>query len=279
MPPKKGVAGFGDAEVAAEVSMELSDQRTVRVLTATDLHQQKSLVDDLKNAVDEQHPDVLALVGDFLEGTERTSGRYSAEEIAARLSSLNVPEIVFVKGNHDPVKLPEFRRHWAIATDRPLRILDRQAVAVGPLAVVGFPCLLGNWEDDLEELAQTDTWMPRLVGEFGAAMRTLWLMHEPPLGTALSARDGPLAGNAEWMGIVQRLEPLVVIFGHDHDTPGDARAWNLRVGESTLINLGQGERLRFCTLDFRFAGTALSLPTSIRIVAYPSGEAIWRLLA
>lgn len=60
--------------------------------------------------------------------------------------------------------------------------LHGEAFVDGPL--VGFPCLLGN-EDafrgdrPLLEIPP-ETWLRPLLKRFGPAMRTLWLMHEPP---------------------------------------------------------------------------------------------------
>jgi hypothetical protein len=83
--------------------------------------------------------------------------------------------------------------------------------------LVGFPCLLGDETAYLgarEPLpADPCAWLPALLRSHGPAMRTLWLMHEPPAGTPLSETNGPMAGNREWIEAIERFSPWLTLSG------------------------------------------------------------------
>src|SRR5438874_10967966 len=54
------------------------------------------------------------------------------------------------------------------------------------LVILGFPCLMGCAEEHFEPVpSDPSEWISPLLARHGAAIRTLWLMHEPPRGTPL----------------------------------------------------------------------------------------------
>ena len=256
----------------------------VRVLTATDLHQSKLHYRGLASAVDQHRPDALALVGDFLD---MMAGRYHLDtaECAKFLADLPVEHLLCVRGNHEDSNWPTFVAAWP-HEQRKLIALYGSAYTVGPLVIVGFPCLLGSEFDwcahlspDSNQMRQApeksreclvavaQTWLPKLMHALGPPGRSLWLAHECPIGPPLAH---PGVFNSTWNGAVERFLPHVVISGHDHDAPLDSGQWQARLGRTLCVNVGQTDiDFHYTVLDFEFASCAPSLPSQIRIKAFP----------
>ncbi len=244
--------------------------RAIRVLTVADLHQRRVLYEQLEAAVTQHRPDIVALVGDFLNVWQHGGNFLSIEESARRLNALDVSEIVCVRGNHEDENWLDFPPGRIIS-------LNGNALASGPLVIVGFPCLLGDESWFLEGIAgispNATEWFPKVVRRYGPAARTLWLMHEPPSGTRLSVATGPLAGNDEWRDAITDYSPLLVICGHDHQTPLRGGSWRERVGQSWCLNAGQTrDTLHYFVIDVIFKDRQPSLASEMKVVYCPSGE-------
>ena len=251
----------------------------VKILTASDLHRGKRLYDELRRAVVAHKPDVVALVGDVLDAMGMTTEQHSSSEAAEVLSGLACHELVFVRGNHEDMDWWEFAEVWA-KTGRKFIALHGEAFVHGPLVSVGFPCGLGDetaylgMRDPLPE--PPDRWLSPLLNRYGPAMRTLWLMHEPPTGTPLTVKSGPVSGNPAWNEAIARFSPLLTISGHDHQSPIKNKRWYYRVGETTCVNLGQSGTgpLHYGLVEAQFAKGTPCLPSHMRISAFPWGETI-----
>ena len=245
--------------------------KKLRILTASDLHQRQNLYHDLGYAVSTQQPDLLLLVGDFLNHDASLPDTIPEEE-CARLLAQVPSEIAFARGNHEAENWWLFAQAWE-STGRPLHTLNG-AIAFGPLVVVGFPSLLGNDEPFLNgrESLSSDAsdWMPDIIRTFGPACRTLWLMHEPPSGTRLSSNDGgPTSGHVAWREAIEKYFPRLVISGHDHSTPIMAGVWQDKIGDTTCVNLGQcmGGPLRYLLIDLAFPKESPCLPATCKLSA------------
>ncbi len=242
----------------------------MRVLTVTDLHQRRVLYDQLSMAVEQHRPDVLALVGDFLNVWQHGGEFLSVAECSKRLNALPVEHVICTRGNHEDANWVDF------ISGRILK-LNGGVWASGPLVCVGFPCLLGDetWflESDPDVSWDASKWFPKLVNEYGPAVRTLWLMHEPPDRTRLSEPGGPLAGNSEWREAIERYSPLLVVSGHDHHTPILNGTWHDEIGETLCLNAGQAStRLHYFVIDAWFPREIPSLPSGVVITHRPTGE-------
>jgi Icc-related predicted phosphoesterase len=122
--------------------------------------------------------------------------------------------------------------------------------------------------------ADASQWFPGFLLKHGDAVRTLWLMHEPPSGTRLSARGSVVEGNREWRLAIERFSPLLTISGHDHLTPVRSGVWYDHIEKTVCVNVGQIKKqgLRYAVLDFLFRSGAPSLPGKVRIQAFPDEE-------
>jgi len=261
-------------------------KRTIKVLTVTDLHRVRSLYELLGKAVASHQPDIVVLVGDFLDAGGEHADQFSTAECAAFLGRLACKELVFVRGNHEDSNWWEFLAAWQ-ATGRPLHALDRAAFVHGPLVMVGFPCLMGDETAFVESLNNREdrrgdhdenplAWLPKALLPHGAAARTLWLMHEPPAGTPLSKAGSVVGGNPEWTSAIERYSPWLTVSGHDHVTPRRSGRWHCRVGRTVCVNAGQSDSgpLHYCVIAAEFASDRPALPRRMTIQAQPGGEAV-----
>lgn len=237
--------------------------RKIRVLTVTDLHQRRPLYEQLREAVAEHKPDIVACVGDFLDLGEAAGQSLSVPETVSILSGLPC-ELVFVRGNHEDENWRDFELEW-LSLGRKLNALHGEPFGFGPLTMVGFPCWLGNDEAYSQNrsmrIYNPENWLPDLLKETGPAGRTLWLMHEPP-SLEISSYE---AYEPEWKCAVENWRPFVTVSGHDHSTPMKTGRWHAKIRETVCINAGQrvypkpGE-LAYCVLDFQFPSETPSLP-------------------
>lgn len=231
----------------------------MRVLTVADLHQRRHLYEQLTAAVRLHKPDVLAVLGDFLDGftpQAHTPEMLTVTECAMVLAALPC-KIVFCRGNHEDSNFEDFELVWR-AAGRPAHFLHGSAVFVGPLAIVGFPCWMGDDEWYAQGRAldsyEPDVWLTRLLRAAGPAGGALWIAHEPP---CLELSEGWLSA-PEWADAIRRHQPLVFACGHDHNTPLRAERWLEEIGRTKCINVGQRVyphpgKLLYCTLEFEFA--------------------------
>lgn len=249
----------------------------LRIITVTDLHRSKQLYSELSGVVARFRPDILAFVGDFLDVIGLHQPQLTSRECAKVIARCAVPEVVFVRGNHEDLNWLEFEEAW---TGRKFIKLHGEAAVFGPAIVVGFPCYLGNDDpfagDQQNRPYDPNVWLPKLLEEFGPPMRTLWLMHEPPAGTPLSNPNSPVAGNRDWNVAIERFSPLLTISGHDHITPIKAGKWFHQLGNTVCVNVGQNDTrpLRYTLVEADFPGDAPSLPTRLRVTAYPMEESL-----
>lgn len=217
-----------------------------RILIATDLHQRAVLYEALVKLCDEVKPDALILGGDFLHGTGllpygRTR-QLTPTQCAVELQVIG-PPVLFVRGNHEDENWFEFRDAWkSLHGSAPTR-LNGSFAMIGDLGVVGFPCAMGQEEAFSEGKPLGDEhygyWLPRLLAEYGDAAVQLWVMHEPPTGTRLSAPGSVVEGHAWWRDAIKEYQPRLVVCGHDHGTPIRNDVWQEPIGRTTVINVGQ----------------------------------------
>ncbi len=259
---------------------------TIKVLTVTDLHRVRSLYELLGKAVASHQPDIVALVGDFLDAGGEHADQFSTTECAAILGRLACKEVVFVRGNHEDSNWWEFLAAWQ-ATGRPLHALHCSVFVHGPLVMVGFPCLMGDETAFVESLGSGEVrredcgedplaWLPKVLLPHGAASRTLWLMHEPPAGTPLSKAGSVVGGNQEWVTAIEQYSPWLTISGHDHVTPRKSKRWHHRIGRTVSVNAGQTDfgPLHYCVITAEFASDRPTLPRRMTIQVQPGGETV-----
>jgi len=254
-------------------------KQKVTLLTAADLHRSAALLNELRGAVARHRPNMVALVGDFLHAGEDNQHRVSVPDCAKMLAGLPCSVILFIRGNHEDEAWLEFAEAWK-KTGRPMYQLHGEAFTYGPLALVGFPCALGDetaFIGDRSPLPfESEEWLLAVIESIGVSARTLWLMHEPPTGTPLSKPDSITEGNPEWVTAIERYSPWLTISGHDHITPINSKCWHHRLGKTTCVNVGQSNHgpLHYTLVETFFNKESRSLPVRLRVSAFPWQESI-----
>jgi Icc-related predicted phosphoesterase len=217
-----------------------------RILIATDLHQRAVLYEALVKLCDEVSPDALILGGDFLHGTGLLpygkTQQLKVMDCARQLYSIAAP-IYFVRGNHEDGNWLHFRDTWWFEQGGQPNRLNGSFAMIGNIGVIGFPCAMGQEEafSEGEPLGgeHYGYWLPRLLADCGEAARQLWVMHEPPTGTRLSAAGSVVEGHAWWRDAIEEHQPRMVVCGHDHGTPIKSGLWQDQIGRTAVVNVGQ----------------------------------------
>jgi hypothetical protein len=154
-----------------------------------------------------------------------------------------------------------FKEAW-LSTGRRIWTLHGELGFFGPAAVLGFPCCMGDdtaFAAGKQQLPyDPNRWIPRLAKRYRPLTRVLWLMHEPPSGTILSAPGSVVAGSDESTTTILNFCPLMTISGHDHQTPRQTSRWFDRVGSSLCINVGQTDSGPLHFVSVRGTGTGES---------------------
>ena len=252
---------------------------TIRLLTVSDIHRRVDLYQELVEVVRIHRPHVVACVGDFLHGGHNNHGRLSPRQAAEVLAGLPCREVLFVRGNHEDHAWIPFAEAWA-RTHRPMYALHGEGFAYEALTLLGFPCFLGIEDAFLAGRkplpADPSEWLPPVLDSWGEAARTIWLMHEPLAGTALSQPDSVVAGNPEWTDAIRQHQPLLTISGHDHHSPIQNKCWAVQTGRTWSVNVGQtyAGPLHYCLVDAEFRWPRPSLPRRITIRAFPWDETL-----
>jgi len=268
-----------------------SNSVCIRILTATDLHQSWPHYGQLSLATQKHRPDVVAIVGDALHAFEISSKKHlAAAQCAKILAELPVTNLLFVRGNDEDSNWTEFVYAWPHER-RKLTALYGTACLIGPLVVVGFPCVTGSefsWCSHLpldgnemeswpfrsrEPLpSNPEAWLPSLMRRIGSAGKTLWLMHESPIGLPLAR---PEVFNPAWKHAVERFAPRLGVCGYDHSTPLASQAWHAALGNTMCVNVGQAEAVfHYAVLDFEFNQATPSLPSKTIVKAFPCGSEV-----
>ncbi|MEA2290066.1 MAG: uncharacterized protein QOD55_2063, partial [Solirubrobacteraceae bacterium] len=114
----------------------------LRVALVSDLHAGAPHVDEarlagLVRAVDRRAPDLVVLLGDFVDPNVRGGSPVAPEAVAARLGALQAPLGIYaVLGNHD--WLDDGERVAAALRAAGITVLENEAVSAGPVWIVGL---------------------------------------------------------------------------------------------------------------------------------------------
>ncbi len=162
-------------------------------------------------------------------------GKYPvASNVARRLSAV---------GAYDFVGLD-------LVADFPFRLKDRARMdtrdaAFPPHSRGGLLSVPGGWREIPDWPAYART-LPTIEDELAALpaprdpVRAIYLLHGPPSGLGLDVcRGGAAVGSRAVLRFLERVQPLVALHGHIHESPQETGTWKTAVGRTVCIQPGQ----------------------------------------
>ncbi|MBS0663221.1 MAG: metallophosphoesterase family protein [Verrucomicrobia bacterium] len=191
------------------------------ILHVSDLHYEKRWFHWLRDHAPAH--DLLAISGDLLDLNCATPQREQSAWVLNWLNAFPRPLCV-CSGNHD-LEWHDAVEHWVPAYWLRDRVnsrlwIDGQHVTFDGLSFLNIGC----------------TTRPK------GGVADVWVVHAPPTGTLVSARNiGFEGGDPELVGAVRRYAPRLVLAGHVHNP----MRWHHEVGPTLLLNPGSDRESRF----------------------------------
>lgn len=137
-----------------------------------------------------------------------------------------------------------------LVTDFPFRLKDRARMDTPDFVLPqqfgsGILSLPGGWEEipDWESYART---LPTIEEELARLPapddpgRAVYVIHGPPAGVGLDVvRRGHPVGSSATARFIERVQPLLTLHGHIHESPEESGVWKNRLGNTVCIQPGQ----------------------------------------
>lgn len=197
----------------------------MRIYAFTDLHGNTKALQQVKEAVRKEEPDLVLCCGDL------TVFEHGTRALLSRLNMLKVP-VLIIHGNHE--REDDFRK--ACAEFSRITFLHGRTLTADGWTFVGFGG--GGFEDRYPELEALEKEWSDLDWS-----KTVVIAHAPPHGTSL---DDVGEEGAEWhvgskslTKLIKRREPRLVLAGHIHE----AFHREDRIGKTLVSNPGPSGKL------------------------------------
>ncbi|MGE5189182.1 MAG: metallophosphoesterase family protein [Gemmatimonadota bacterium] len=137
-----------------------------------------------------------------------------------------------------------------LVADFPFKLKDRARMdtrdaAFPPQSAGGILSVPGGWREIPDWPAYART-LPTIQDELASlpaprdANRAVYLLHGPPAGLGLDVcRGGTAVGSQAVLRFVERVQPLLALHGHIHESPEVSGAWRGAVGRTVCVQPGQ----------------------------------------
>ncbi len=137
-----------------------------------------------------------------------------------------------------------------LVTDFPFRLKDRArrdaaGFAFGPQFGAGVLSTRTGFREIPDWPAYAGT-LPTIEEELGALpkppdpARAVYVLHGPPSGLGLDTiRGGAGVGSAATLAFLGRVQPLLSLHGHIHESPEESGTWRAKVGRTVSLQPGQ----------------------------------------
>ncbi len=175
----------------------------MKFLAFTDLHEDKSMLDELLARATRKDIDFIVCCGDI--STFGNGLKYNL----TKLNSLG-KKVYVVPGNHE--EGPEFAD--IIAKFSNFVNIDRSAVLVEDYVFLGYGGG-GFTLQDAEFRKIARNWYGKYNGK-----KIFLITHQPPFGTKLDLLGERHVGNKDFTAFILRVKPKLALSGHLHETIG-----------------------------------------------------------
>ena len=137
-----------------------------------------------------------------------------------------------------------------LVADFPFKLKDRarmdtRAAAFPPQSPGGILSVPGGWKEIPDWPAYART-LPTIQDELAALpaprdpARAVYVLHGPPAGLGLDVcRGGTRVGSMAVARFLERVQPLLALHGHIHESPEESGAWRSAAGRTVCIQPGQ----------------------------------------
>lgn len=137
-----------------------------------------------------------------------------------------------------------------LVTDFPFRLKDRARrdaadFVFPPQLGTGLLSEPGGWEEIPDWPAYARS-LPTIEEELAAlpapedAGRAVFVIHGPPAGLGLDVvRGGAQVGSGATRRFLEKVQPLLALHGHIHESPEESGVWKSAVGRTVCIQPGQ----------------------------------------
>lgn len=137
-----------------------------------------------------------------------------------------------------------------LVADFPFRLKDRARMdtldaAFPPQPSGGLLSVPGGWQEIPDWPAYART-LPTIQDELAALPaprdpgRAVYILHGPPAGLGLDVcRGGAAVGSRAVRRFLERVQPLLALHGHIHESPQESGTWKAAVGRTVCIQPGQ----------------------------------------
>ncbi len=196
--------------------------RKVKILAASDIHGDVSLVKRSVKKAKKNDVDAVVLCGDLTFFNMEVEGIMKPFKDAG----LNV---MIIPGNHEPVSTTDF---FAKRYGPEVKHLHGYSAVVGHVGLFGFSATSFGFspqtEDTIEKMLET------AHNNLEGITKKIMVVHEPPYGTKLDD-IGIHTGSKAVRNSIEKLQPELCLCGHMHETFGEEEM----IGSTRVINVGR----------------------------------------
>lgn len=172
----------------------------MRALVFSDLHEEKSALEKLKEFYEREKPDLVLSCGDLCYSVA------FAEEVISSFKNF-----YFVPGNGEPAAVNEYY-------EKQKGFVHKKRVEINGFNIVGFgfspPTIFHTYGEKKEEDIEKET-KTLAIDE-----NTILLLHTPPKGIFDKTHRGEHIGSDALLKLVKNKKPFACVFGHVHETVG-----------------------------------------------------------
>lgn len=256
----------------------------MKLIFVTDLHSNKLLYNSLAELIYKVEPDLLIIGGDLFAYSSSAEPQliFAKNIFYEFIKKIKIP-IYIIPGNCDKpftVKyLNEMKDHglldfltlsgtvinniefvgYSYTQPSPFKIKDweRRDLRNDKVIFKG-PCLLSDKNDKLY-LVPNDflNKLPSIEEDLSILThkKSVWVIHTPPFGGALDKNyANEYAGSKAVCKSIERVQPLLTLHGHIHESPYMSRRCSEKIGKTISINPGSGDLLHAVLIEIDESG-------------------------
>jgi len=193
----------------------------MRILSAGDLHGDRSLAEKLAKKAEDEHVDLVLLCGDLTMADEEPTGLIGAFLKRGQ-------KVLFVPGNHDSNATADF-----LSTVYPIKNLHGYSAQYKEIGIFGCgKANIGPERLTEQEFHATLTEAHRKIELFA---KRIMVTHVHPSGTVAEKMTRYFKGSAGVRKAIEELQPDIAFCCHVHEAEGLEE----QIGKTRVINVGR----------------------------------------